>query len=287
MKKLEILIRNLEDDAIAYNNHENRLNLSKARAEYTRFLKLQDNVLRQKARVKWLEEGDTNTAFFHGVIKDRRKRVITDEENAFLNAIPTLQEIKDSVFSIDPDSVFSTKLHGLSLVRIFIKLLTKVLPRIISQNQSGFVKGRAITENILLTQEIVHDIGKPMWGGFAESWIDLIHRYISNNWYTLIVNGSRHGFFKSGTGLRQGDTLFPLSFVLSAELLSKMLNVIQENRNYKNFSMNRHVPIINHLAFADDTIIFSSGNKASLHLILNTLATYERDSGQLINREQK
>lgn len=75
MKKLEILIRNLEDDAIAYNNHENRLNLSKARAEYTRFLKLQDNILRQKARVKWLEEGDTNTAFFHGVIKDRRKRL--------------------------------------------------------------------------------------------------------------------------------------------------------------------------------------------------------------------
>lgn len=31
--------------------------------------------------------------------------------------------------------------------------------------------------------------------GFAESWIDIIHRYISNNWYTIIVNGSRHGFF--------------------------------------------------------------------------------------------
>lgn len=50
--------------------------------------------------------------------------------------------------------------------------------------------------------------------------------------------------------------------------------------------MNRHGPIINHLAFADNTIIFSSGNKASLHLILNILATYERVSGQLINRSK-
>lgn len=28
----------------------------------------------KKARVKWLKEGDANTTFFHGVIKDRRKK---------------------------------------------------------------------------------------------------------------------------------------------------------------------------------------------------------------------
>lgn len=39
-----------------------------------------------------------------------------------------------------------------------------LLPRLISQNQSRFVKGRNITKNVLLAQEIVTDIrlrGKP------------------------------------------------------------------------------------------------------------------------------
>lgn len=42
--------------------------------------------------------------------------------------------------------------------------LEKFLPRLISANQSGFVKGRSIIENVLLTQEIASDItkrGKP------------------------------------------------------------------------------------------------------------------------------
>lgn len=34
------------------------------------------------------------------------------------------------------------------------------LPKLISQNQSDFVKGRNITENVLLAQEIITDIRK-------------------------------------------------------------------------------------------------------------------------------
>lgn len=32
-------------------------------------------MLRQKARVKWLQEGDANTAFFHGIIKHGRRKL--------------------------------------------------------------------------------------------------------------------------------------------------------------------------------------------------------------------
>lgn len=35
-----------------------------------------------------------------------------------------------------------------------------MLPSLISINQSGFVKGRSITEKILLAQEIIRDINK-------------------------------------------------------------------------------------------------------------------------------
>ncbi|KAK4724026.1 hypothetical protein R3W88_026805 [Solanum pinnatisectum] len=48
--------------------------------------------------------------------------------------------------------------------------------------------------------------------------------------------------------------------------------------------MERRGPQINHLSFTDDIIIFTSGRKHSLKLIIQTLATYERVSGQLINK---
>lgn len=38
--------------------------------------------------------------------------------------------------------------------------LNTILPKLIAENQSGFVSGRLITESILLAQEIVHDINK-------------------------------------------------------------------------------------------------------------------------------
>ncbi|PKU87869.1 hypothetical protein MA16_Dca025036 [Dendrobium catenatum] len=36
--------------------------------------------------------------------------------------------------------------------------LTSILPKIISPYQMGFVKGKAITDNILLAQEFCHDL---------------------------------------------------------------------------------------------------------------------------------
>lgn len=38
--------------------------------------------------------------------------------------------------------------------------LNTILPKFIAENQSGFVSGRLITEDILLDQELVHDINK-------------------------------------------------------------------------------------------------------------------------------
>ncbi|XP_060170379.1 uncharacterized protein LOC132601294 [Lycium barbarum] len=44
--------------------------------------------------------------------------------------------------------------------RVVYGRLDSILPQLISSNQSGFVKGRSIIENVLLTQEILTDIRK-------------------------------------------------------------------------------------------------------------------------------
>ncbi|XP_051121132.1 uncharacterized protein LOC127244702, partial [Andrographis paniculata] len=90
---------------------------------------------------------------------------------------PTLAEIRAVVFSIDQDSAagpdgFSAAFYQkcweiiremfLMLSKIFTKLLTTrlspLLPQLLSPHQSGFVKGRAIADNILLASEMVHDL---------------------------------------------------------------------------------------------------------------------------------
>jgi len=69
-----------------------------------------------------------------------------------------------------PQSFFD--LRPISLSNFLNKIIDRLVhermevchPRLISQKQSGFVKGRNITENVLLAQEIIIDIrlrGKP------------------------------------------------------------------------------------------------------------------------------
>lgn len=57
-------------------------------------------------------------------------------------------------------SNFSNKI----ISRVIHERLVELLSTLISPNQEGFVKGRSIVKNILLTQEIITDIrkrGKP------------------------------------------------------------------------------------------------------------------------------
>ncbi|KAK4724674.1 hypothetical protein R3W88_027453 [Solanum pinnatisectum] len=74
-KRLEAQMRTIEENCVNNNSIENRMELSRCRAEFIKYIKLQDSILRQKARIKWLEEGDANTAYFHSIIKDMRRRL--------------------------------------------------------------------------------------------------------------------------------------------------------------------------------------------------------------------
>ncbi|KAH0757928.1 hypothetical protein KY290_021421 [Solanum tuberosum] len=106
--------------------------------------------------------------------------------------------------------------------RMIHERIVGVLPNIISQNQSGFVKRRSITENVLLAQEIIRDMhlrnkqtnevvkldmakasDRVDWifltkvlrkFGFSEGVIDMIWRLVSGNWYSIMINGQTHGF---------------------------------------------------------------------------------------------
>lgn len=50
--------------------------------------------------------------------------------------------------------------------------------------------------------------------------------------------------------------------------------------------MDRAGPQINHLSFADDSIIFTTGRRNTLKLVMQTLAFYEVTSGQMISKNK-
>lgn len=86
-------------------------------------------------------------------------------------------------------------------------------------------------------------------------------------------------------GIKQGDSLYPSLFVLGAELLSRLMNQLPA-KGFIPYSSERKGPLINHLCYADDTILFSSGDHLSLKMMMSKLDTYERTSCQMINKRK-
>ena len=71
--------------------------------------------------------------------------------------------------------------------------------------------------------------------GFNKGWVAMIMRCISSAWFSVLVNGVVASFFKSKTGLRQGDPLSPYLFVILAEALGRSLSKAIRERKIEGF----------------------------------------------------
>ena len=228
----------------------------------------------------------------------------------FLVLIPkgrTVEDLKD--------------LRPISLVGSLYKILAKVLANrikrvmgeIISKSQNAFVGGRQILDAVLIANEAVDsilrrkengilcklDIEKAYdhirWDfllqimermGFGSKWISWIKWCISTASFSILVNGSSTGFFRSSRGLRQGDPLSPYLFVIGMEALSGMLKRAVEGNFISGCRISGRVGgdiVISHLLYADDTILFCEANSEQLMYLRWTLMWFEAFSGLKIN----
>jgi len=64
-----------EDNLIHNNTEEQRAELHGINAEYIRLMKMEDSILKQKTQLHWFKEGDSNSKYFHALIRGRRRRL--------------------------------------------------------------------------------------------------------------------------------------------------------------------------------------------------------------------
>ena len=182
--------------------------------------------------------------------------------------------------------------------------LQKVLPSLINSDQTGFLKGRYIGENIRTIADLIDDTSlknKPgtillidfekafdtiKWSFIYKSlehfcfgpdfihWIKTIYLNIES---TVINNGHTAGFFNLERGIRQGCPISPYLFILAAEIMS---NCIRNDENIHGIMVGNTEIKLSQLA--DDTSIFVSDFE-SIGKVLEILELFYKISGLKMN----
>jgi hypothetical protein len=234
-----------------------------------------------------------------------------------------LGEVNSTLITLVPKIHNPSKVSDfrpISCCNVVYKCISKILTnrikitlsKVISPNQSAFIPGRQITDNILLTQEILRryewkngakrisckvDIQKSYdianWNflettltrmGFHSKMVHWIMTCVRTVGFSICVNGDRHGYFKAGRGLRQGDPISPYLFTTDMEVFTIIMKrKIEKCRHFRYHWGCKDLKISHHLCFADDLFALCHGDVASVMVVKEAMDVFSRVSGLIPN----
>ena len=206
----------------------------------------------------------------------------------------------------DAEPYFIKNWRPITLLNTDYKIVAKtianriklVLPSLINHDQTGFLKGRFIGENIRLIDCVIQyaseknipglllfiDFEKAFdsleWTfilstlrsfGFGTSLINWVKTLYSHTESCILNNGWASNFFEIQRGVRQGCPLSPYLFILSVEVLA---TAIRNNTNVKGISVNNEEIKISQ--YADDTTLILDGSRESLLSSLKMLDDFSK-----------
>ena len=235
-----------------------------------------------------------NFAHGHGQLSNSQKQ-----------ATITLLEKKDK------DRRFIKNWRQISLINVDVKIASKAIARklelFIHSNQNGFIKGRSLLDGVRTIEDVLEfakftdssDILLAV--DFEKAFDSLNHSFLFKflekfnfgtqfiKWiktcYTIVSscvlnNGFITDLFDIRCGVRQGDPLSPLLFILAIEVLACR---IREDKGIKGILINEEE--IKLTLFADDMTCFLR-DIASYHRLLATLQIFYKFSNLRVNDDK-
>ncbi|XP_042487394.1 uncharacterized protein LOC122067618 [Macadamia integrifolia] len=230
--------------------------------------------------------------------------IITMDDNLALMAVPSIDEIKVAVFDLDPLSalgpdgfpgIFYRYCWGivgpevcLAVQNFFSEIVAMrisiLLPRLISEEQGAFQRGKIISSNICMASELANLMHSKSFGrglalkldikkafdnldwvslfdvmhkfGFSQLFIDHLHQIFLSSKLSVLINGGPVGFFGLGHGLHQGDPLSPILFIIAEEVFCRGISLLKMENKFYSLPGPRNVFSPSHLLYADDIFVF-------------------------------
>ncbi|CAJ2662070.1 unnamed protein product [Trifolium pratense] len=237
--------------------------------------------------------------------------LVNENVNALLTLIPSYDEIKNAVFSLNKDSAPGPDGYGAFFYQKYWEIINEdVVAAVLQFFTSGWIMPSFNSNTIILIPKtnkadsidqfrpiamanfkfkiiskvladrlasILPSIISKEQKGFVEAQFS-VTAYLS-----VSINGSQHGFFNCKRGVRQGDPLSPLLFCLAEEVLSRGISMLVSNGSLDLIKGSKNSLVPSHCLYADDIMVFCNGKLSCIQALQNLFMRYANCSGQIIN----